>query len=70
MKVEYIRRKIDFLLLNNSDYGAAHAAEDRLFEEFIRYVADNGPADLSLMAVELLRLKMIDFPSGRHGKKG
>lgn len=46
------------------DYEAAHAAEDKLRSDFIRYVAESGPEELSNMAREILKTDEIEFP--RH----
>ncbi len=54
-------RRIDEI---KDDYEAAHAAEDKLRADFIWYVAESCPEEMSNMAREILKTDEIEFP--RH----
>jgi hypothetical protein len=47
--------------MKGDDDESAHSAEDVLRENFIAYIAENGPAELAEMAREILKTRDIDF---------
>jgi len=44
-----------------TDDAWAHCEEDDLHVAFIKYIAENGPPDLSAMALEVLKTEDLDF---------
>jgi hypothetical protein len=61
MTLEEIKERLQYIESISDDDEAAHGREDDLYEEFIRYVADNAPEPLSELAREVLKSKDITF---------
>ena len=61
MDIEKIKEKVAYIDSIKNDDEAAHSIEDQLRHDFILYIANFGPKDLSEMAREILKTEEIDF---------
>lgn len=61
MTNEYLQKRIQEIKDIKDDDEAAHSWEDDLYEDFIRYVSENGPQELAEKAKIILKTKEIKF---------
>jgi hypothetical protein len=61
MDLKEIQRRIEEIESNKRDDQRAHSEEDRLREDFIVFIAENGNKKLSEMAREIMKTNDIDF---------
>lgn len=61
MTTEEIQNALDRIRNSGGDHEAAHAIEDRLYAEFIRYVFLSGDLALSSKAALVLSTKDMEF---------
>ena len=62
MTIETIKQRVEEIKDISWDFESAHGKEDKLREEFIRYVAIVGDKELAEKAHEILKTEHIDFP--------
>lgn len=61
MTKEYLEKRIKEIEDMKNDDEMAHCSEDDLYEDFIRYVSENGPQELAEKAKIVLKTKEIKF---------
>lgn len=61
MNIEIIQKRIEKIKECAWDSEVAHGDEDSLYEDFIRFVAVDGPEPFSAMAKEVLKTQEIIF---------
>lgn len=61
MTKEYLEKRIKEIEDMKNDAEMAHSSEDSLYEDFIRYVSENGPQELAEKAKIVLKTKEIKF---------
>lgn len=61
MTNEYLEKRIQEIEDIKDDDEMAHSAEDSLYEDFIRYVSENGPQELAEKAKIILKTNEIKF---------
>lgn len=64
MTIESIKIRLDTIKNTASDFERAHSKENRLWEDFIKFVRSGTyePGELRKMAKQVLKSKKIDFP--------
>ena len=62
MDIEEIKARVEGIKNIASDYEGAHAVEDQLMYDFIKYVSENGEPLLAEMASEIMKTEQIEFP--------
>ena len=61
MNIDEIKKRVAEIDAIKDDPEKAHISERALMDDFIKHIADNGPADLAEMAKEVLKTWDIDF---------
>lgn len=61
MDLQSIKNRLDFIRKTAGDDEIPHGAEDQLYADFVKYVADLNIDKLSLLAKEILKSKEIEF---------
>ena len=62
MNIDEIKQRVADIDAMKDDPERAHISESALMDDFIKHIADNGPADLAKMAKEVLKAWDIDLP--------
>jgi len=63
MNITYIQTRLQEIRDIKHDYEAAHSLEDKLFYDFIDFIAEDKrmPLKIRLLAFEVLKSSSIDF---------
>lgn len=61
MDINEIQKRLTHIQSISGCDDEAHSAEDRLYLDFVQFVAQSGQEPLSSMATEVLKTKDMDF---------
>ena len=62
MTLDFIEQIISTIIEYQEDPEVAHAYEDRLYRDFVRFIAVKAPQEYAHLAAAILRTRTLDFP--------